>query len=238
MTLEAPVGGALSDANARARDIVAEAELDGVHIIEQARAQAYFETTRIHEEDRKPVRTPMLRVPATTTPIHSSEIALREFPRALHGFDREAVSKWLALVEESFTLLEDELERRRHDIEGLVTGLAEMRRHLARASVAGAAARVDEGMMRARVSWNQVVATAAATVPSNRLAFDTLLVRTALMETPLRRKFSGYDKAQVRSLLETSAAQLARLENQLHLAHAENDRLVSLFLEQIAQPDG
>jgi cell division septum initiation protein DivIVA len=175
-------------------------------------------------------------MPATTTPIHSSEITLREFPRAVSGFDREAVSKWMSLVEQSFVLVEDELEHRRHEIDGVLTGLAAMRRHLDRSSGAGATSQLDDDLVRARASWRHVLASVASTVPANRLAFDTLLVRTALLETPLRRQFSGFDKAQVRRLLEASAGQLARLETQLHLAHAENDRLRSLFLEQLAQP--
>jgi cell division septum initiation protein DivIVA len=175
-------------------------------------------------------------MPATTTPIHSSEITLREFPRSARGFDRQAVSKWLALVEQSFTLVEDELERRRQDRDGLIAGLGEMRRHLARASFPGATNRMADDLEQARAAWNRVLSVAASTVPSSRLAFDTLMVRTALMETPLRRKLAGYDRDQVRRLLETSAAQLARLENQLHLAHTENERLLSLLLEQFGEP--
>jgi hypothetical protein len=57
------------------------------------------------------------------------------------------------------------------------------------------------------------------------------------METPLQRRLLGYSREQVRRLLEASAAQLARLENQLHLTHAENERLRSLFLEQLPELD-
>jgi hypothetical protein len=167
-------------------------------------------------------------MPATTTPIHSSEISLREFPRALHGFDPEAVSKWLALVELSFTLVEDELERRRHDLDGLLAGLGEVRRQLA--------GRSDDSIRRAKATWNRMLEDAAESVPATRLGFDTLLIRTALLEAPLRRSFAGYSRDQVRRLLETSAAQLARLENQLHLAHAENEHLMSLLLQEMAEP--
>jgi phytoene dehydrogenase-like protein len=211
--------------------------LDRVRIVEEARAQAYFEASHIRDEGARQARAVMLRVPPTTTPIHSSEISLREFPRSLRGVDAEAVSKWLALVEQSYALVEDELDRRRRELDDVLTSLGDMRRHLTRAS-AGDGERAEEDLGRARESWRRAVEITSSTVPATRLGFDTLVVRTSLMETPLRRRLMGYSREQVRRLLEASAAQLARLENQLHLMHAENERLRSLFLEQLPALDG
>jgi len=226
-----------AEAEADARALRAKAESDRAHIVEEARVQAYFEANQIREEGARQARSVMLRVPPTTTPIHSSEISLREFPRSFRGVDAEAVSKWLELVEQSYTLVEDELERRRRDLDDLLTALGEMRRHLGRANALDGE-RIEEEMGRARDSWNRAVEIATSSVPSTRLGFDTLVVRTALMETPLRRQVLGYSRDQVRRLLEASAAQLARLENQLHLTHAENERLRALFLEQLPALDG
>ncbi|HUR78974.1 MAG TPA: hypothetical protein VMZ22_13585 [Acidimicrobiales bacterium] len=212
------------------------ADLDRLRIVEEARAQAYFEAVHIREEGARQARSVMLRVPPTTTPIHSSEITLREFPHALRGYDPEAVSKWLYLVEQSYALVEDELERRRRDLDDVMAALGDMRRHLVRAAGHTDMERADEEIGRARTSWNRALETATSSIPATRLGFDTLVVRTALMETPLRRRALGYARDQVRRLLETSAAQLARLENQLHLTNAENERLRTLFLEQITEP--
>jgi cell division septum initiation protein DivIVA len=235
----------LDDARHEARRITedalasgrAQAAADHDRIIEEARAQVAYEARQLRDERVNDERITTVKVLPTTTPIHSSEITLREFPRSARGFDRQAVSKWLALVEQSYTFVEDQLERQRHDHDALVSGLADMRRHLDRAARVGEAGRAQAEMHQARVAWNDVLDTAASTAPASRLGFDTLMIRTALMETPLRRTFAGYERDQVRRLLESSAAQLARLENQLHLAHSENDRLRSLFLEQIARVD-
>jgi cell division septum initiation protein DivIVA len=210
------------------------AEAERLRIIEDARAQAYFEASQIREQGARQARSVMLRVPPTTAPIHSSEISLREFPRSLRGFDADAVSKWLALVEQSYALVEDELERRSRELDDMLQALSEVKRHLGRAS-AGDGERVEDEMGRARASWNRAVEIATTSVPATRLGFDTLVVRTSLLETPLRRQLAGYSRDQVRRLLEASAAQLARLENQLHLTHAENERLRSLFLEQLTE---
>jgi cell division septum initiation protein DivIVA len=226
-----------AEAEADAQAIRDKALQEGARIVEDARVQAYFEASHIREEGARQARATMLRVPPTTAPIHSSEISLREFPRSVRGVDPEAVSKWLALVEQSYALVEDELERRRRDLDDLLAALGDMRRHLGRAHASGGE-EVDDAMGRARDAWNRAVEVACASVPSTRLGFDTLVVRTALMETPLRRQLLGYSRDQVRRLLEASTAQLARLENQLHLTHAENERLRSVFLEQLPPLDG
>jgi cell division septum initiation protein DivIVA len=213
---------------------VADAEAEAARIVAEARTQAHFEASHIRDEGARQARAVMLRVPPTTAPIHSSEISLREFPRSLRGLDAEAVSKWLALVEQSYALVEDELERRRRDLDAMLNALGDLRRRLGRTGESG---HLDEDMNHARASWNRAVEIASGSVPSTRLGFDTLVVRTALMETPLRRQLLGFSREQVRRLLEASAAQLARLENQLHLTHAENERLRALFLEQLATPD-
>ena len=213
------------------------AELDRTRIVEEARAQAYFEANHIREEGARQARRTMLRVTPTTTPIHSSEIASRDFPRALRGFDPQAVSKWLALVEQSYSMIEDELERRRIDADDVVEALGEVRRRLARAGTLDPVQARGE-LDGAKTAWNRAVEIAGTGVGSTRLGFDTLVVRTALLETPLRKRLLGYSRDQVRRLLETSAAQLARLENQLHLTHAENERIRGLFLEQLAGETG
>lgn len=209
------------------------ADLDRNRIVEGARAQAFFEADHIREQGIRQARQGMLRVTPTTTPIHSSEISARDFPRALRGFDPQAVSKWLALVEQSYALVEDELERRRIDADDVVQALTEVRRRLARAGTIDAGR--DDELDGAKAAWNRAVEVAGASLGGTRLGFDTLVVRTALLETPLRRRLLGYSRDQVRRLLEASAAQLARLENQLHLTHAENERIRSLLLEQLAE---
>jgi cell division septum initiation protein DivIVA len=210
------------------------AELDRTRIVEEARAQAYYEANHIREDGARQARRVMLRVAPTTTPIHSSEISSRDFPRAMRGFDPAAVSKWLTLVEQSYSLVEDELERRRMAADDVMEALGEMRSRLASAASAADAAQAGHELLAAKSAWSRAVDVANTGLGGTRLGFDTLAVRTALMETPLRRRVLGYSRDQVRNLLEVSAAQLARLENQLHLTHAENERLRSLFLEQIA----
>jgi cell division septum initiation protein DivIVA len=213
------------------------AELDRVHVLEEARAQAYYEATRIREEGARQARQSVLRVPSTITPIHSAEVTAREFPRAWRGLDAQTVSKWLVLVEQSYTLLEDELDRRRAELDELFDAFGQIRRRLTRAANLPEAGAEDE-LERARAAWSRALEVAGASVTGSRLGFDTLVVRTALLDTPLRRRLLGYSRDQVRRLLESSASQMARLENQLHLVHAENERLRSVFIEQLVETTG
>ncbi len=46
-------------------------------------------------------------------------------------------------------------------------------------------------------------------------------VRSALMQSQLRRRAGGYDRGEVEKLLQSAAAELARLENETALLNAE-----------------
>ena len=225
------------EAEVEAHRVRETAELDRVHVLEEARAQAYYEATRIRDEGARQARQSVLRVPSTITPIHSAEVTAREFPRAWRGLDAQTVSKWLVLVEQSYTLLEDELDRRRAELDELFDAFGQIRRRLTRAASLPEGAAEDE-LEKARAAWNRALEVAGGSVSGSRLGFDTLVVRTALLDTPLRRRLFGYSRDQVRRLLETSASQMARLENQLHLIHAENERLRSVFIEQLVETTG
>lgn len=97
----------------------------------------------------------------------------------------------------------------------------------------------DTGAVR---SWLRAVASAVRTlegelayVRAERDRLESVLrragedppasaVRTALMQSRLRRRPGGYDRAEVDALLEASAAEIARLETRAALLEAEAQR--------------
>ncbi len=176
---------------------------------------------------------------AEATLLSASEIGNREFPIATRGFDRESVRKWLRLVELSHSILEEELDRARAEWERALEILAATRTYLGRLPrTAGYSPELplDRELDRARGEWERSIQTLTASRPkASEASFRTLLVQKAQVEEIVGHQLFGYSKSQVRELLETSAAQIARLESQVANLRAENDELRSRMLHQVLE---
>ncbi|MCA1572606.1 MAG: hypothetical protein LC798_20370, partial [Chloroflexi bacterium] len=64
----------------------------------------------------------------------------------------------------------------------------------------------------------------------------TVLVRTTQLETPIPRRLFGYQRGRVRDVLRVSAAQLARLHNEISQLQVENDNLRGRILLRLSDP--
>ena len=233
-----------------------EAEFaEAVRLRDSILAEARAEATRLREEAEAEIEQLRAAAEEQFTPdgsdtdgsrrfsedaavLSATEIGGRDFPRVRHGFDPESVRKWLKVVELSHAILEEELDRARAEWERALEVLAVTRIYLAQVpSQNGCSAQVDLELDRARQQWERSVdRLAIARSERSDSSVRALLVRTAQLETQLGRRPMGYSASQVRSLLDSAAAQLARLENQVGRLRGENEELRARMLQQVASP--
>lgn len=241
----------LQGARAEAGRLRAEAEdertavVDAAHaqaerILEQARdeAAALVATSRAQGEEVRaaaegaegvrPTRRPI-------TPMHSSEIGAREFPRSWRGLDPAPVQKWLSLVESSQATLEDEVDRLQAAWDDAVECLARLKIRLTTLQMTQGNPTLHHELEHARDEWEQAARALTAGARAgrgNRSTFESMLVRQAMLEAPIRRHLFGYSRAEVDRLLASSAAQVARLENRASILSVENQQLRERVLAQ------
>lgn len=171
--------------------------------------------------------------PAPLSPVHSSEIATRQLPKAWRGYEPGAVRSWLTLVALAQSMLEDDATRSRRQWDESLRAIAGLRSRLDRlafgndqllADATGELKRATEALRRARR-------------PMGESDHETLAVRRVLLETPLRLGLFGVPRTAARAALDAAAAQLARLENRTAVLAADNDNLRNLLLEVVSDAD-
>ena len=243
----------IEEAQAEADRLRTEASENARREAERIRLEAAAEAEEIRAESAQALAADYDRFDAETLPdgddtegdplrgrlLSSSEIGHREFPIATRGFDRESVRKWLRLVELSHGILEEELDRARAEWERSLEVLATTRIYLGRLPRAegySVELPLDCELDRARAEWERSVENLTACRPkSSESSFRALLLQKAKVEDLVGHQLFGYDKAQVRELLDSSASHVARLENQVANLRAENDELRSRMLHQVLE---
>lgn len=220
-------------ARKEAERIRSEAEQEKLTILEQAEDEA----VRLHLEAAAHAGT----VPSGDHEVkllRATEVGSREFPEVRRGFDPQSVTKWLKVVQTSYSILEEELHRARREWERTMEVLETMRVRLG--TVAGGhsmQALLEQHLEPARAAWADSVEALAARHPHlNDYDLPSLLVRAAQLETRLEKRLYGYSSSQVQHLLETLTTELARLENQVGVLRAENDELRGRLLAHVATP--
>lgn len=221
----------LDAAHAQAERIRQEATEEATVLLARCRAEADEVQA---EAEAHPATTSTGSTRPAITPMHSSEISARQFPRGWRGLDPEPVQKWLALVEASQATLEDEVDRLQVAWDDAVDCLARLKVRLATLQAGQSNPRSDLELEHAREEWEQAARALAATTRDRpaRSTFESLLVRQAMMEAPIRRRLFGYARAEVDRLLTSSAAQVARLENRASILATENQQLRQRLLAQ------
>jgi cell division septum initiation protein DivIVA len=219
----------LDAAHAQAERIRQEATEEATALLARCRAEAEEAQAEAH-----PATTSTGSTRPAITPMHSSEISARQFPRGWRGLDPEPVQKWLALVEASQATLEDEVDRLQVAWDDAVDCLARLKIRLATLQAGQGNPRSDLELEHAREEWQQAARALAASTRDRpaRSTFESLLVRQAMMEAPIRRRLFGYARAEVDRLLASSAAQVARLENRASILATENQQLRQRLLAQ------
>ncbi|HEV2068204.1 MAG TPA: hypothetical protein VGR26_00250 [Acidimicrobiales bacterium] len=214
-------------ANEEAATLLARsrAEADEVRAAMAMEAEAHAGTTGAVTASS--TRTPI-------TPMHSSEIGARQFPRRWRGLDPAPVQKWLALVESSQATLEDEVDRLQAAWDDAVDCLARLKMRLATLQIAPGDPTLHHELEHARGEWEQAARALAASVQGrgNRSTFESVLIRQAMLEAPIRSQLLGYSKAEVDRLLASSATHVARLENRASILAVENQQLRERVLAQ------
>ena len=174
------------------------------------------------------------RARASTSPVHSSEIAIRQLPTAWRGYDQRAVRSWLALVGLGHALLEDDAARSRTHWDESLRTLARLRAkisHLAASRPAAATADALWELNRATEALRQ------ARRPATQIDRETMAVRQQLLDTPLRMRLFGVGRREARAALDAAAAHVARLENRAALLAEDNENLRDLLLELVSDAD-
>ena len=222
----------VAQAREEAEGIRAAAEQEKAAVLAEAEDQALELHLQAATQERDPDGEVKL--------LQASDVGAREFPEARRGFDREAVRKWLTLVEASYSTLEDELKRARREWERALESLEVTRIYLGSArgwDSRTLQARLEEQLEAARAAWEQSMAVLSV---SNQYHPDydlpSLLVRSAQLENRLGKRLYGYSAAQVQSLLDQLTTELARLENQVGVLRTENDDLRKRLFAEVTKP--
>lgn len=225
----------LDAAHAEAEHLRQQAKEEAATLLATCRSEADEVRAAAADAERTTAGAGASRSPRTPlTPMHSSEISARQFPRGWRGLEPAPVQKWLSLVESSQATLEDEVDRLQAAWDDAVDCLASLKTRLATLQMTQGSPSLHQELEHARDDWEQAARALAASVRGrgNRSTFESLLVRHAMLETPIRRRLFGYAKAEVDRLLASSAAQVARLENRASILTAENQRLRERVLAQ------
>ncbi|MBW3548419.1 MAG: hypothetical protein KY452_09840 [Actinobacteria bacterium] len=212
-------------AHEEAATLLARSRAEADEVRAAMEAQAHAGTTGA--VTASPPRTPI-------TPMHSSEIGARQFPRRWRGLDPAPVQKWLALVESSQATLEDEVDRLQAAWDDAVDCLARLKMRLAALQMTQRDPTLHHQLEQARDEWQQAARALASSVQGrgNRSTFESVLIRQAMLEAPIRSQLLGYSKAEVDRLLASSATHIARLENRASILAAENQQLRERVLAQ------
>ena len=226
----------LGAAHAQAERIAQQAEEEAATLLARSRAEA-DEVRAAMEAEARPGTSDAVTTASTRTPItpmHSSEISARQFPRRWRGLDSAPVQKWLALVESSQATLEDEVDRLQAAWDEAVDCLARLKMRLATLQMTHGDPTLHHELEHARGEWERAARALAASVQGrgNRSTFESVLVRQAMLETPIRSQLLGYSKAEVDRLLASSATHIARLENRASILAVENQQLRERVLAQ------
>jgi len=237
--LNPAIAALIADAQEEAEAIIERARAEAGSIVAQAEAAADVAAIRqaaLEEAEaikavaiQEAERIRRRREEQVLTPVHSAEIATREFPTSMRGLDQQAVKGWLSLVAASHSFLEDEVARLQEWWDALLETLVDIRTQEA---TKPEAAREDP--------WDRVVTALNEARPRQgepRDNFETLLVRSALLETPFRRSLYGLEPSQVRRVLEDAATRLARLQHRVAVLERQNDRMRDRLLTRLMSPD-
>lgn len=187
----------VADAHRQAREIIDEAKAKRDDLIEQARAEVALIDARRPDPSSRPI-----------TPIHSSEIAARTFPKAFRGLDKSAVYEWLSMAQASHATLEEELDRLRTAWDEILVALTRLESHPERFALAEvlAAGRPDPAVS----------------------SVDTSAVRETLTG-PIR------SVRKARASLASARLQLARLQHRAALLQRSNEQLRTQLLKTLAK---
>ena len=226
----------LDAAYAQAERIAQQANEEAATLLASSRAEA-DEVRAAMEAEAHPGTTDAMTTSSTRapiTPMHSSEIGARQFPRRWRGLDPAPVQKWLALVESSQATLEDEVDRLQAAWDDAVDCLARLKMRLATLQMTQDDSTLHHELEHARGEWERAARALAASVQGrkNRSTFESVLIRQSMLEAPIRSQLLGYCKAEVDRLLASSATHVARLENRASILAVENQQLRERVLAQ------
>ncbi len=233
-------------AHAEAEEIVDRATTEAAEILNRARAQSEPATATVAldgEADSTDVGLGLdsgIETDGAVSLLTAREISTREFPQVRRGIDPASVRKWLEVVELSYAILEEELDRARAEWERALETLARTRAYLVAADETNngdGASRLTAELERARAQWErsvEILSRVRAT-PS-RSGFQAVLVNASQFEASLRYVRRGYCPTQVGRLVGSLVTQLGRLQTQVDVLRAENEQLRDRILWQVADP--